>query len=32
MRKFKIVVLISVSTGLLISASQAQSLGDAARE
>jgi hypothetical protein len=32
MRKFKIVVLISVLTGLLISGSQAQSLGDAARE
>jgi hypothetical protein len=32
MRKFEIVVLISVLTGLLISASQAQSLGDAARE
>ena len=32
MRKCRIAVLISVSTGLLISASQAQSLGDAARE
>jgi hypothetical protein len=32
MRKHRIAVLISVSTGLLISASQAQSLGDAARE
>jgi hypothetical protein len=32
MRKFEILVLISVLTGLLISASQAQSLGDAARE
>jgi hypothetical protein len=32
MRKHRIAVLISVLTGLLISGSQAQSLGEAARE